>query len=64
MMSEWISCDDEMPEIDESIIGYRCGYGAGNFFFNGKTWKHDGWDVGDREFDDITHWMPLPEPPA
>lgn len=54
-MSEWISVEDELPEINdyylvagEDIDSEICR------FLIGLGWQDDF---------DITHWMPLPEPP-
>ena len=59
--SEWISVDERLPEVGESVLGYaesmdECFVVAYSntyrTFFNGQFPN-----------DDITHWMPLPEAP-
>ena len=63
-MSEWISVKDSLPEIgvrvltldkwrhihDRELYQYRSG---------GLVFRPDGLEPGN----DVTHWMPLPEPP-
>lgn len=68
-MNNWISVKDRMPEMHQRVItwttdndGMRTvwmahwnGYGAG---------KRGGFLVsGGYRDKDVTHWMPLPEPP-
>lgn len=63
-MSEWISVKDRLPELGERVLctdghcvfeQYRvlpsCVYGV---------WDRMGLKS---EMQDVTHWMPLPEPP-
>lgn len=63
-MSEWVSVEDRLPEPGEQVIGLRPN----------KTWDRcecnpiyfEGlpcWYMPEGPRDDITHWMPLPEPP-
>lgn len=61
----WISVEDRLPEPLEDVIVCR-GVGMteepevrmGYMFFDG-SW------IFDRSTDDpVTHWMPMPEPPA
>lgn len=76
-MSEWISAKERLPEKNKAYLVYKkSGYfdilpfhenrkrlndygdnmsGAGFYDFD--------FDYGHREENDITHWMPLPEPP-
>ena len=68
----WIGVEERFPEklngnnqiyITEEVIGFdgECAY-IGQY----KVYKYDGhWTFFDGNFfrDDITHWMPLPEPP-
>lgn len=63
-MSEWISVKDRLPEIgvrvltldkwrhihDRKLYQYRSG---------GLVFTPDGLKPGN----DVTHWLPLPEPP-
>lgn len=74
---EWISVKDRLPDIDKTtsnyerigVIAYGKGWSKSGYriyertLVRGKTdyrWKYP-WDrISDEE---ITHWMPLPEPP-
>lgn len=61
-MSQWIKCSDRMPDrFTDSLVtdGKRVGV---------KWWGGDKWDCwAENDFviysGNITHWMPLPEPP-
>ena len=76
---QWISVDDRLPEENEIVmvhinIGWALGHMyRGAFMSEGKWWFNeygtlldvDFYEVSDGGYDDdITHWMPLPEPPA
>lgn len=58
-VGKWIPVTERLPEKLKEVITYRgeCGtsieytYGDGAWFFD------------DTMLDDVTHWMPLPEPP-
>jgi len=65
---EWISVDEYLPltENDEfesyydvEVIVYAGGYVEFDLFTAGRSPKF--WSKFDT--DDVTHWMPLPEPP-
>ncbi len=56
-MAEWISVKDRLPEEGSYVLvfvnlGY--GYTIGTSLYLNKSFKMD---------ENITHWMPLPEPP-
>lgn len=72
---EWISVNDRFPEIDENsaeevIVSYIntvdgpsticSAFYMGNFYLL-ATWSEEGTESD--KINDITHWMPLPEPP-
>lgn len=70
-MSEWISVEDRLPDIshEEYLIwphhdvNYSCEYIA---YFDGNNWIaecEDTYHYYDYKLKNITHWMPLPEPP-
>lgn len=57
-VQEWISVDDRLPDKNTTVIVttdkgivFQCLY------------AYDGWDLWDGNEINITHWMPLPEPP-
>ena len=62
-MSEWISVKDKMPEDGIRVLTY-----ADNSAMFVAS-RDDGWYVDTGEYyyssplTNITHWMPLPEPP-
>lgn len=75
---EWISVEDELPEIAGkyliarktvygnliNIVWYDTNYNGGNDDMIGKSvWYMFDGDWGDYEIPNVTHWMPLPEPP-
>jgi len=79
-MSEWIKCEDRLPELDttvwirmpgdQMIVAERSsstdGWEWGNCY--GSQYFSDGvWACAQCELDDAydpTHWMPLPQPPT
>ena len=74
-MSRWISVEDRLPTsiVNKVIVRCKNGYvGFGHYEkYNGKeVWYNlesqkpfTDWDIEDCETYEITHWMPLPEPP-
>lgn len=71
---QWISVEDRLPEIDDVVLVHR--YGLQEPFigtlleeiptfeetFDTFTYWDDARNDG-QHWDDVTHWMPLPEPP-
>ena len=59
----WISCDERLPERDVDVLcrSNQCG----NCIFIGYIGHKSGaWiDNGVMHIGDVTHWMPLPNPP-
>ena len=75
--SEWVLCDDDMPEIDETVwITNGCGWTAlgclvecdGGYCWavtNGIIYEDDGKIVSECELDDdydVVYWHRLPSP--
>ena len=71
-MSDWISVDDFLPEPEKDVLCYcvrGISYGmtvAGRFYKSlsdedGITWM--SFETEDVTKYEVTHWMPLPEPP-
>jgi hypothetical protein len=56
-VQEWISVEEMMPEQDGKYIVYtRTGFTGMSYYYAIEgAFGFDRWDV--------THWMPLPEPP-
>lgn len=71
-MSEWISVEDRLPKIYQNCAVYINGgrdhkYYRWARFNGGYNWDGDGGCNMSHCYADgahnITHWMPLPEPP-
>ena len=61
-MSEWISVNDRLPEgYKDVLVCYKnaVGYRIDITFYCDQCEYGDGWFLPVN----ITHWMPLPEPP-
>lgn len=57
-INEWISVKDRLPEEERHVLVWvKDGYSLIDWTFNGQ------WQVNPYMRNDITHWMPLPEPP-
>ena len=63
----WISVKDGLPEIDQKVLVYDAGDETEIHVYHlredldGLYWDDEGgWAV---DFENVTHWMPLPEPP-
>lgn len=62
-MSEWISVQDQMPDNARDVLIL-----LGNALVERGYWYHvgakiDGWYFRGDRISNVTHWMPLPEPP-
>lgn len=64
--NEWIRVEDELPEDKQIVLFhqkngfiYCAEYSAGSKLLS-PAWfvENDCWEAGE-----VTHWMPLPEPP-
>ena len=64
-MSEWVNVKEKLPSIGKALVfsgvaGVMVGYFAGHNTSH-YVWKsYIGYVFWD---DEVTHWMPLPEPP-
>ena len=63
-VQEWISVDDRLPEIGRSVIVYnapaKC---AAEAMYKGEgRFLQFRWSARLQEHE-VTHWMPLPQPP-
>ena len=61
-MIKWISVKDRLPEKQMNYLVYVPPCYVNVVYYNGFEWVVD---VGEYCFSayEITHWMPLPEPP-
>lgn len=62
----WISVKDRLPGCDDGVVIAIAEYDDG--WCTVLAWRNEktGWDTDDPLFEDgmeVTHWMPLPEPP-
>lgn len=65
--SEWVSVKDRLPEVGEYNVAADTDYGkkvtACELNKDGN-WIHDGEETFCHSYYfEVTHWMPLPEPP-
>ena len=75
---EWISVKDRLPEDDQHVLVYHAedfhitvGYFESDYVQyyiesdGSKFYTDDGWEteISWAPKGDVTHWMPLPEPP-
>ncbi len=60
---KWISVKDELPSTDEEFLVYVFREGWGTYqTISDYDVRSGTWAIGSFEFE-VTHWMPLPEPP-
>lgn len=66
-MPQWISVEDRLPEESKEVLIYLPEYDSvetASFFtipsLNLKEWTQD---EDAFMFDEVSHWMPMPEPP-
>lgn len=67
---DWIKCSDMLPTPYSYVLfvaqgnivccGKYCGITRDH-----KTWDHETWESDEFVYwdNEVTHWMPLPEPP-
>ena len=63
---KWISVKDSLP-INCTLCAYRTNWpspviGCGEYYANEKEFD-EPIDYGTIALSEVTHWMPLPEPP-
>jgi hypothetical protein len=68
----WTKCSERMPDIGVRVLGVNAGYQSDP----GQVWPvtltqgsapAPYWNFDDDDWwlqDEITHWMPMPAPPA
>lgn len=62
----WRRTADEMPVAWQWVLCYasRDEEDGGGITLLGAHWPAIGWCHPEHSGEEITHWMPLPEPPA
>jgi hypothetical protein len=65
-MSNWISVKDKMPWCNSQVIALSFAHGAPRGWIavyneDGEWWAQI--TIKQELISDVTHWMPLPEPP-
>lgn len=60
---EWISVKDKMPEFDEYVLIYAKGEIVRAFLYTTKYGNFWSTCEDDIRHADVTHWMPMPQPP-
>jgi hypothetical protein len=72
-MSEWIAVEDELPTKQVEVVFYTNPFEwwsgmytpADLYGSDGEFQYHQHWgDDGYHAVNNVTHWMPLPTPPA
>ncbi len=70
-MTEWISVKDRLPKRETEVLGY---FKHGKIYVVAQcSWRDNicnewhfspaSYDPDSAEFEELTHWMPLPNPP-
>ena len=59
-LPKWISVEERLPEEETSVLICGWGYVDIGWIIDGG-WRSEY--INDYSADEITHWMPLPEPP-
>lgn len=57
---DWISVRDRLPEQEEYVAVYDAADGCVSVAYTFEGWWRTD---GDADPEQVTHWMPLPEPP-
>lgn len=63
-MPKWIPVTERLPEMHTKVL--CCGIRGGRFIAELSTWGNGNlyWDKRNgKGCPEVTHWMPLPEPP-
>ena len=59
----WIPCSEKLPEKHVEVLAYSPYWGKIVVAMWGGEFWLEQWTDDDLEKSEITHWMPLPEPP-
>lgn len=59
MMSKWISVKDSLPKEGQYVLYYCVNYGK----IDKTQYYLDTFLATSKAFNNVTHWMPLPDAP-
>ena len=65
-MSEWVSVNERKPESYADVLAYVCGGGVTLAWYSASAdlWCATAYSANGRvKKGEVTHWMPLPDPP-
>lgn len=62
-VNRWIPCSERLPEKNVEVLAYSPYWGKIVVAMWGGEYWLEQWTDDDLEQSEITHWMPLPEPP-
>lgn len=62
-VNRWIPCIERLPEKHVEVLAYSPYWGKIVVAMWGGEFWLEQWTDDDLEQSEITHWMPLPEPP-
>jgi hypothetical protein len=61
-VQKWIPVTERLPEYGEIVLAFGKRH-ATSGMFRGTTSKPNWWHWKGNTYKDVSHWMPLPEPP-
>ena len=61
--NRWIPCSESLPEKHTEVLAYSPFWGKIVVALWGGEYWLEQWTDDDLQSSEITHWMPLPEPP-
>ena len=61
----WISVEDRLPEKNQAVLGWYKDNPFAGYTYEVVSWNGKGWVFvyAQRYVTNVTHWMPMPEPP-
>ena len=64
-VQEWVSVDDELPEVGGYVVCIAKRNPFSRFMPMVARIEKNGWvnPITEQYISEVTHWMPLPEPP-
>lgn len=61
-VQEWIPVTERLPEYGQIVLAFGKRH-ATSGMFRGTTSKPNWWHWKGNMYKEVSHWMPLPEPP-